>query len=189
MNLFTGEAADAFFGGEVPEALRGLLHQAATAPVAERAALLWTAQALAPTCLAVYYALYKHHAGQREFAQAERAARRGLDEAARQAGIGDDGRPLALGAGATLGTSGPAPAVDYLADGPARFWLFTRKALAFIALRSGRPAEARAHLGVVAALGAQARVGDEVIAQLLAAAEQASADQAAAPDGLRSPRA
>ena len=59
MNLFTGVEADAFFGGEVPAAVRGLLHQAAQAPRGECGALLWTAQALAPQCLAVYYALTK----------------------------------------------------------------------------------------------------------------------------------
>jgi len=51
---------------------------------------------------------------------------------------------------------------------PARFWLFTLKALAFIALRSGRPEDARALLGQLARLDEQARIGDDVIATLLA---------------------
>lgn len=155
MNLFTGESADEFFGGAVPDAVRELLHRAARAPRAEVGALLWTAQAIAPGCLPVYYALYKHHAGRRELGPAERAAERGLCEAARQAGLPEDWRAV-------------APGIDFGHPGPARFWLFTLKALAFIALRSGRPADARERLERIAALDPGARIGDEVIATLLA---------------------
>lgn len=162
MNLFTGEASDAYFGGDVSPTVRQLLQQAAEAGPDQRAALLWTAQATAPTQLAVYYALYKHHAGRREFELAERAAQRGLAEAARQAGW-PTGEPLA-------GT-------DFQAEGPARFWLFTLKALGFIALRSGRVAEARTRLERLAALGASARVGDEVTAALLQAVSEAESGQ------------
>jgi hypothetical protein len=178
MNLSTGEASDAFFGGEVPQAVRDLLHQAArlsgTEAAVQRPALLWTAQAIAPTCLAVYHALYKHHAAQREFGLAERAALRGLLEAERLAGIDGQGHRLAASAGA-----GP---VNFTADGPARFWLFTRKALAFICLRTGRPEEARRHLAVIAALGPDARLGDEVVAQLLSAADREGARRDNPPD-------
>jgi len=163
MNLFTGVEADAFFGGEVPAAVHGLLHQAAQAPRGECGALLWTAQALAPQCLAVYYVLYKHHAGRRELDQAERAARRGLLEAARQAGLAHDWRavtPAGLPAG-----------LDFSRNGPARFWLFTLKALAFIALRSQRPAEAAELLARIALLDSNARIGGEVIATLLASVQ------------------
>jgi hypothetical protein len=160
MNLLTGDAADEFFGGAVPQAVRGLLHQAAQAARGEVGALLWTAQALAPQCLAVYYALYKHHAGRRELAQAEAAAKRGLLQAARQAGLPDDWRDVRR---ETL----PA-GLDFSGNGPARFWLFTLKALAFIALRQQQPAQARALLQKIAALDAAARIGDEVIATLLA---------------------
>jgi hypothetical protein len=160
MNLMTGESADEFFGGEVPEAARRLLHQAAQAPRGEMGALLWTAQALAPRCLAVYYALYKHHAGRRELEQAEQAAHRGLQEAAQQAGLPADWREV---------TPGSVPAgVDFSRNGPARFWLFTLKALAFIALRSQRPAEAGELLALIGRLDGNARIGDEVIATLLA---------------------
>jgi hypothetical protein len=171
MNIMTGEASDAFFGGEVPQAVRDLLHEAAVLQgaraVERRPALLWTAQAIAPTCLAVYYALYKHHAGRREFDLAERAARRGLIEAERLAGIDADGLPVAM-----PGNASPAP-VDFMQVGPARFWLFTRKALAFICLRTGRPEEAREHLAVIAARGAGARLGDEVVSLMLDAATSA----------------
>ena len=53
-------------------------------------------------------------------------------------------------------------------SGAARFWLFTLKALAFIALRSGRPDDARELLAHIAALDDQAHLGSEVIATLLA---------------------
>lgn len=160
MNLFTGTASDAFFGGEVPDPVRELLHQAAASTASdERAALLWTAHALAPACLAIYYALYKHHAGRREFELAERAAWRGLDEAARQGGIGADWR-----------TVEPAPHLDFSRDGPQRFWLFTLKALSFIHLRSQRPEVAGDLLAKLHQLDPGAQTGSEVTASLLRAA-------------------
>lgn len=163
MNLFTGEAADAYFGGEVPPTVRGLLQQAVSAPRSEVGALLWTAQALAPSCLPVYYALYKHHAGLRQLDLAERAAQRGLTEAAAQAGLPADwrqARPGLLPAG-----------LSFHSPGPARFWLFTLKALAFIALRSRRLADARDLLAHIAALDNRSGMGDEVIAEMLRSAE------------------
>lgn len=161
MNLFTGEAADAFFGGEVTPAVHGLLHQAAAAGPEDRASLLWTAQALSPECLAVYYALYKHHAGRREFELAERAAFRGLTEAAAQCGIDEEGHPRP-----------GAPAPDFASDGPARFWLFTLKALAFVNLRNGRAERARTFLERIERLSPDARIGDDVINALLKAAQR-----------------
>jgi hypothetical protein len=161
MNLFTGESADEFFGSEVGPLLRDLLHRAQSAAPSERAALLWTAQSCAPQTLAVYYLLYKHHAGHREFELAERAALRGLGEAARQAGLPDDAVFL------TFDRPASPPDVDFHTPGPARFWLFTQKALAFIALRSARPEEARRRLALIDLLAPGADVGNEVIAALL----------------------
>ncbi|MBI5255181.1 MAG: hypothetical protein HY855_01675 [Burkholderiales bacterium] len=156
MNIFTGEQADAFFGGEVPAPVRSLLQQAAQRTGDERSTLLWTAQAIAPACLAPYYALYKHHTGRRELALAERAAWRGLAEAALQAGLPADWRAVQ-----------PASA-DFQADGPARFWLFTLKALAFISLRNGQPAAAGELLAAIDRIDAHARIGSDVTAALLA---------------------
>lgn len=156
MNILTGESSDEFFGGPVPEGIRALLHRAASAAAEERGALLWTAQALAPGCLACYYALYKHHSGRREFEQAERAAWRGLKEAALQAGIAIDWR------------AAPTPLPAELRDTTAgRFWLFTLKALAFIHLRSGRRAEARQLLEQLLACHPQSGNGVEVTQALL----------------------
>lgn len=161
MNLFTGESADDYFGGEVGPAVRELLHEAAASTADRRSAVLWSAQAIAPDCLPVYYALYKHHAGRRELELAERAARRALLAAAPRAGLPDDWRAAA-----------PVPGtVDFQADGPARFWLFTLKALAFICLRSGRPDEARELLARIDRLDPHARLGTDVTAALLAAGD------------------
>jgi hypothetical protein len=160
MNLFTGEAADELFGGEVPAAVRAMLQDAQQAPREQLGALLWAAQACAPQCLATYYLLYKCHAGRREFDLAERAARTGLAEAARQAGLPADWRSVQ-----------PRPGQDFAGTGAARFWLFTLKALAFISVRSGQPDEARALLAQLDRLDPQASVGGDVVAGLLAAAQ------------------
>jgi hypothetical protein len=158
MNLFTGEAADEFFGGDVPTAVREIMHRASLSPRQEVGALLWTAQALAPQCLAIYYTLYKHHAGLRELDQAQRAAQRGLEEAARQAGLPADWHAVEPGQPAN---------VNFGDNGPARFWLFTLKALAFISVRQQRPDEARALLQKIATLEPNAGMGDDVIRSLL----------------------
>ncbi|MBK1687142.1 hypothetical protein [Rubrivivax gelatinosus] len=159
MNLFTGVASDAFFGGPVPASLHGLLRQAAVAGPAQRGALLWTAQAIAPQTLVLYFALVKHHAQRREFELAERAALRGLLEAGHAAGLDGDGQAL---------DGSPPP--DFNADGPARFWLFMHKALAFIALRAGDLDTAREHLELIERVAPDARLGDEVVSALLRAA-------------------
>jgi len=112
MNLMTGEAADELFGGEVPPTVHALLAQAREATRDEVPSLLWAAHACAPQCLAIYYLLYKCHAGRRQFELAERAARTGLAEAARQAGLAQDWRSV-------------QPGPDFDGTGPARFWLFT----------------------------------------------------------------
>jgi len=157
MNLFTTQTSDEFFGGHASAVVRGLLRRAAGCVPDERTSLLWTAHALAPDCLPVYYALYKHHTVRRELALAARAAWRGLSEAAVQAGLPPDLRRL----------QSPL-AVDFTRDGPARFWLFTLKALAFIHLRGGQRETARALLATLQACDPQARNGDEVIEALLA---------------------
>lgn len=156
MNLITGESADEFFGGPVSPVARALLRRAGAAAPEARGALLWTAQALEPGSLAIYYALYKYHSWRREFALAERAARRGLAEAARVAGLPEDWSAVV-----------PDMRRDWHAAGPARFWLFTLKALAFICLRDGRREEAARCLRVLQRVAPDARIGDDVIAALL----------------------
>jgi hypothetical protein len=158
MNILTGETADELFGGDAPPNVRALLQQAREAPAAEVPSLLWTAQACSPQTLAVYYLLAKCHATRRELDQAERAAQAGLLEAARQAGLSAEWGEVQL------------DAADFQALGPARFWLFMLKALAFIRTRAGRPDEARALLAKLAQLDPQASVGGDVVALLADAA-------------------
>lgn len=156
MNLFTGESSDEYFGGEVPPSVRRLFDEAAGAPPQRIEALLWTAHASAPDCLPVYYLLYKFHASRRQFDLAERAATRGIAVAARRAGLAPDWRNVQPGA------------ADFAVNGPARFWLFSHKALAFICLRTGRMNEARELVEHIGRLDPTHGLGDEVIASLLA---------------------
>lgn len=161
MNLFTGESSDAFFGGEVPPLVRRLLDQARTAASHEMESLLWTAQVSAPECLPIYYLLYKFHARLRQYEQAERAALKGVAMAARQAGLKENWRDVT-----------PADA-DFAAVGPARFWLFSLKALAFIYLRSHRAEASRELVDKLRELDPDQGLGGEVIAALLHASDDA----------------
>ncbi len=158
MNLFTGEASDELFGGDVPPAVRELLQQARSAEREQIPALLWTAQACSPQTLAVYYLLAKCHAGRRELDLAERAALGGLKEAASQAGLPEDWQQV-------------APASEFQGTGPARFWLFMLKAHAFILTRSGRLEEASARLAKLTELDPHASAGGEVVAALVQSAQ------------------
>ena len=158
MNLLTGEVSRALFGeGRIPEAVRQLIDQAQVAPPGHREALLWTARASAPDCLAVYYLLYKLYATQRNLAEAERAARAGLAEAARQAGFDTDWKRV------------NPRAADFSQPGPARFWLFTLKALSFIRLRAGGRHEARELLDTIRRLDPEDSLGAGVVDALVEA--------------------
>ncbi len=161
MNLFTGESSDAFFGGEVPPMVRRLLDQARSSAPNEMESLLWTAQVSAPECLPIYYLLYKFHARLRQYEQAERAALKGVSVAARQAGLKEAWREVA---------SGDA---DFASPGPARFWLFSLKALAFIYLRSHRADASRELIEKLRELDPDQGLGGEVIAALLHGSDSA----------------
>jgi hypothetical protein len=162
LRLSLREPGELLFGGDVSPEVRELVLEASRAPADERGPLFWTAQALAPEQLALYYLLYKHHAQRREFEQAERAARIGLVQAARAAGLPEDWRDVTA-----------ASAASFQGDGPARFWLFTLKALAFIHLRSGRAEEAREFLDKIERVDPQANIGGDVIQAMLSSTEAA----------------
>jgi len=155
VNLLTGESSDEFFGGEVPPAVRYLLEEAHSAPPQQMEALLWTAQISAPACLPVYYLLYKYYARMRRYDQAETAAMKGVLSAAAQAHLAEDWRQVS------------AHDADFSATGPARFWLFSLKALAFIYLRSGRPEASRELVSKIQELDPNHGLGGEVLAALL----------------------
>jgi len=160
VNITTGESSTDLFGGEVPPQVKDLVEQARNAETPERAlALLWTAQVCAPECPSLYYLLYKFHARHADFEQAELAALKGLDIAAEQAHLPDDWRTV---------TSSMA---DFLSPGPARFWLFTLKALAFIRLRRKDPESATAYLAKVNELDPQGGAGAGVIESLIKGSE------------------
>jgi hypothetical protein len=162
MNLKTGESSKDLFGGDVPEEVRRLIEAAKQAPRESAAPILWTAQALSPSALPTYYLLYKLHAGCGELEEAERAARLGLRESALQAGLPADlGEPQRL----------DVPVVDFGSPGPARFWLFTIKALAFISVRKGNVELARRLVDFAARCDPSHSTGSEVTAMLVAAAE------------------
>jgi hypothetical protein len=156
VNILTGESSTDLFGGEVPPQVKDLVEQARNAETPERAlALLWTAQVCAPDCPSLYYLLYKFHARHADFEQAELAALKGLDIAAEQAHLPDDWRVVTADMG------------DFMSPGPARFWLFTLKALAFIRLRRKDPESAQAYLGKVQELDPQGGSGAGVIDALI----------------------
>jgi len=156
VNLLTGESADEFFGGEVPPQVRHLIDQAREERNPQRAlALLWTAQVCAPDCPSLYYLLSKFHARHGDTAQAEFAALRGLDVAAMQAGL------------PTTWQQVHADMADFQSPGPARFWLFTLKALAFLRLRRRDPFGAQSYLRKVQELDPSGGTGGGVVAALL----------------------
>jgi hypothetical protein len=156
VNILTGESSTDLFGGEVPPQVKDLVEQARNAETPERAlALLWTAQVCAPECPSLYYLLYKFHARHADFEQAELAALKGLDIAAEQAHLPDDWRTVTAEMG------------NFLSPGPARFWLFTLKALAFIRLRRKDPDAATAYLAKVNELDPQGGTGAGVIESLI----------------------
>lgn len=139
MNILTGESSTELFGGDVPPQVKSLLDEARSAESPEHVlALLLTAQISAPTCPSVYYLRYKYHARQADFKQAEAVALKGLAVAAKQAGLPDDWRSV------TPDMS------DFTSPGPARFWVFTLKALAFIRLRQHDSKQAAEYLHKVA---------------------------------------
>lgn len=155
MNLFTGTESADLFGGEVPASVRHLIEVARNAPLAQVRAALWTAAATAPDCLPVYYLLYKLHARLGEFDHAARAARTGLQVAARAAGLPDDWRAVA------------PDSADFSRPGPARFWLFTLKAWAFISLRSGERAIAQELVAQLQRLDPEDHMGASVVERLV----------------------
>jgi hypothetical protein len=155
VNLLTGEESTGLFGGEVSPAIEGLVAQAREAPREEAAAILWTAALSAPDSLPIHYLLYKLHAGLGELEPALKAATQGLKAAAKAAGLAADWTQVQTGD------------ADFGSPGPARFWLFTLKALAFIHLRRGEPELSRQLLAHIQQLDPSDAVGASVVRSLL----------------------
>lgn len=142
--------------GDVPEHIDERLQAAVKArhDPAACEALLWEAHRLGPRVLPVFHALYKFYFNRKQLADAERVALIGLDAAAREGGFSGDWRGLT------------ADSTDWTKEGAPRFFLFTMKALAFIALRRDRVDEALAILGKLSEIDPLDHVGYGVIAAL-----------------------
>jgi tetratricopeptide (TPR) repeat protein len=144
----------AFYAGSLPAKTSGLLDQAMNAYAdTERAeALLQQAHREDPEALPVYFSLYKFYFYKGRLADAEQAVRQALQSAARQGGFAADYR--------TLG----ADSVDWSRhDGPAHFFLFSLKALAFIRLRQRDKEGCEAILKKLKELDKDDTVGGSVI--------------------------
>ena len=109
------------------------------------------ALALTPTELAPYYCLYKIHTYMGSLDFAAEVASAGLREAAKQAGW-----PVDPGRWAQPATC----------EGPARFALYTLKALSFIELRRGRKEKASEYLAILARTDPFGHVGWRVVEEL-----------------------
>ena len=152
------DQGDFYASPQVPTGVANCLREAAAAyaDTATAEPLLWQAQALAPDCLTVYFALYKFYFYKGQLRDAERVTQLGLATAARLGGIDADWSRLT-----------PASGTDWQKpDSPQHFYLFTLKALAFIRLRLGERADSLAILGKLAELDPMDSVGASVIRAL-----------------------
>ncbi|WP_138470025.1 hypothetical protein [Poseidonocella sp. HB161398] len=141
--------------GTVPEGVDALLQAGVLAYRSDRAeadALFREALALDPQALPTYFCLYKIHTYSGRLDAARNAAMDGLAEAAAQAGWPADWRDW-------------RPEETGAADA-GRFALYTLKALAFIALRDGRPADAAEKLARLRVLDPQGATGWPVVAEI-----------------------
>ena len=117
--------------------------------------ILWSAQAMDPACLPVYFALYKFYFYKARLEDAEHAALAGLKTAAQQGGFSADWINLSSASAKWEST-----------DGAQHFFLFTLKALAFIRLRLGRREESLTILDKLKELDPKDSVGSSVIRDL-----------------------
>jgi hypothetical protein len=143
--------------GETPTQVNELLQQGVLLYRQDRTAAdakFRDALALDPTALATYFCLYKIRAYQGGLDEALAIAEAGLAEAERQAGLSAD---WAAWTPADLIGASPAPA---------RFALYTFKAIAFIQLRRGEADDSRRRLDKLGELGAIEGIGGGVVADL-----------------------
>jgi hypothetical protein len=144
------------FGPGVPAATNSRLQFAVAArhrDNTEAENVLWEARAEDPTCLPVYFALYKFYANSKKLDRAERAARLALAESARQAGMPVDWEKL----------SRKPKLYDLYGSEAGLFYLFSLKALAFIKLRRDQLYEAGEILRHLARLDPEDRCGGSVV--------------------------
>ena len=143
--------------GDTPVPVNELLQQGVLLNRQSRAAAdakFREALALDSSALATYFCLYKIHAYEGALDEALAIAEAGLAEAARQAGLSAN---WAAWTPDDLVSASPVPA---------RFALYTLKAIAFIQLRRGEAHETRRRLDKLAELGVIDGVGGGVVADL-----------------------
>ena len=153
MDIFR-EAEGVDFGA-LPGVVDTLLQQGVVAYRSDRLRadrLFRQALDLAPEALAAYFCLYKIHTSMGNLETARIAALDGMREAARQAGWPADPKLWPKG--------------ESQAEGPARFALYTLKALSFIELKRGARSAADALLQVLARVDPTGSVGWPVVASL-----------------------
>jgi tetratricopeptide (TPR) repeat protein len=147
--------ADVVNFGELDPKTNELLQQGVVAYRTDREkadSLFKQALALTPQELAPYYCLYKIHTYMGSLDYAADVAAQGMKEATRQAGWPSDP------------TAWPAQAEAH--DGPARFALYTLKALSFIELKRGHSETAKEYLDILSRADPQGSVGWKVIEEL-----------------------
>ena len=149
--------SDITFGFGLPAGVERLLQLAASRVASNTESLeaLNQAKALAPDQIEVLVALYKFHCYRGDINLAEEYAEQALLESARQGGF--DSKWECLDAGST---NWDEP------RGPARNYLYSLKALAFISLRQGRLDEAGHLLSALRRLDPNDRVGGAVVGEL-----------------------
>lgn len=151
--LESGGDPIAVFGGEASPVIIQLLREAAAyyQQTSRAEAILWSTQAIDPTCLPVYFVLYKFYYYKYRLADAEKVALIWLETAAHQDDFPADWARLS-----------PLSASWSMTDGPQHFYLFTLN----IRLRLGRQAESLALLGKLRELDPSDSVGSSVIRDL-----------------------
>lgn len=150
------------FARDIDAETNRYLQEAAASPEADRAeAVLTKAARLSPDLLAVDVARYKFYFYRGRLQEAEGIVRWTLVKAANQGGFDADWRRL----------TGPMAGRERT-EGPARYYLYGLKALAFIDLRTGAVAESREVLERLRELDPDDLVGSSVIAEMLEALEE-----------------
>lgn len=145
----------ALYGGDAPEGISELLHEAmgCYSSTSDAEAKLLEAKRKAPRSLAVHFSLYKFYFYKKRLADAERVARQALVEAASQGGFDAEWKNL------------DRASADW-SDDAAHFYLFCLKALAFIRLRQGDEAECASLLDKLGELDYGDKVGASVIREI-----------------------
>ncbi|CCB66854.1 MULTISPECIES: hypothetical protein [unclassified Hyphomicrobium] len=141
--------------GDLPAAINALLQQGVAAyrqDYARADTLFRKALAAAPDVLPIYFCLYKIHTYRGNLEEAQVAAEQGLEKAASQAGWSYDWLQW-------------RPESD-VAEGAARFALYTLKALAFINLKQNNRDEAKRMLAKLREMDPTGVVGWPVISAL-----------------------